>query len=49
MLPDIAIPQGRGNWVRVSPDLSEGTLLGYGRHDVANAVADVIAQFGGAA
>ena len=49
MLPDIAIPQGRGNWVRVSPDLSEGTLLGYGRHDVANAVADVVAQFGGAA
>lgn len=49
MLPDIAIPQGRGNWVRVSPDLSEVALLGYGRHDVANAVADVVAQFGGGA
>jgi dihydroflavonol-4-reductase len=46
LLPDIAIPQGRGNWVRVSPDPDEVALLGYRRHDVANAVADVVAQFG---
>lgn len=49
MLPDIAIPQGRGSWVRVNPDPLEAALLGYERHDVANAVADVVAQFGGAA
>lgn len=49
MLPDVAIPQGRGNWVRVDPDPTEMALLGYGRHDVANAVADVVAQFGGEA
>jgi dihydroflavonol-4-reductase len=45
LLPDIAIPQGRGNWVRVKPDPSEAALLGYRRNDVANAVADVVAQF----
>ena len=45
LLPDIAIPQGRGNWVRVNPDPAEVALLGYRRHDVANAVADVAAQF----
>lgn len=49
MLPNIAIPQGRGNWVRVDPDASEVALLGYCRNDVANAVSDVVAQFGGSA
>ena len=45
LLPDIAIPQGRGHWVRVDPDPAEVALLGYARHDVANAVAEVVAQF----
>lgn len=45
LLPDVAIPQGRGNWVRVNPDPAEVALLGYRRSDVANAVADVVAQF----
>lgn len=45
LLPDVAIPQGRGNWVRVNPDPEEVELLGYRRGDVANAVADVAAQF----
>ena len=47
LLPDIAIPQGRGNWVRVDPPADEVALLGYRRNDVAQAVADVAAQFGG--
>ena len=46
MLPDIAIPQGRGNWVRVDPDPAEVERLGYRRGDVKNAVADLVAQFG---
>ena len=46
LLPDIAIPQGRGNWVRVDPDPTEVARLGYRRGDVANAVADLVAQFG---
>lgn len=46
LLPDVAIPQGRGNWVRVDPDPAEVALLGYRRNDVAHAVADVVAQFG---
>lgn len=45
LLPDIAIPQGRGNWVRVDPDPADAALLGYRRNDVANAVAEVVAQF----
>ena len=45
MLPDIAIPQGRGNWVRVNPDPVENKLLGYRRADVANAVQDIVVQF----
>ena len=45
LLPDVAIPQGRGNWVRVNPDPAEGALLGYSRNDVANGVAEVVAQF----
>ena len=47
LLPDIAIPQGRGNWVRVAPDPAEVVLLGYRRGDVASAVADLVRQFGG--
>ena len=46
LLPDIAIPQGRGNWVRVSPDPADVALLGYRRNDVRQAVADLTAQFG---
>ena len=46
MLPDIAIPQGRGNWVRVDPDPAEVERLGYRRGDVKQAVADLVAQFG---
>ncbi|HMT43016.1 MAG TPA: NAD(P)-dependent oxidoreductase [Chakrabartia sp.] len=45
LLPDIAIPQGRGNWVRVNPDPAEAALLGYRRTDVAHAVREVVAQF----
>ena len=48
LLPDVAIPQGRGNWVRVNPDPAEVALLGYRRNDVAAAVAEVVAEFGGA-
>jgi nucleoside-diphosphate-sugar epimerase len=48
LLPDIAIPQGRGNWIRYEPDPTETELLGYVRGDVANAVAEVVAQYGGA-
>lgn len=47
LLPDVAIPQGRGKWVRVAPDPREVSLLGYCRNDVAAAVADVVRQFGG--
>ena len=46
LLPDIAIPQGRGNWVRVNPDPAEVAQLGYRRDDVAAAVADLVQQFG---
>ena len=46
LLPDIAIPQGRGNWVRVAPDPAEVAQLGYRRGDVAAAIADLVAQFG---
>jgi len=46
LLPDIAIPQGRGNWVRVAPDPADVALLGYRRGDVAQAVRDLAAQFG---
>jgi dihydroflavonol-4-reductase len=45
LLPDVAIPQGRGNWVSFEPDPDEVELLGYRRRDVKNAVAEVVAQF----
>lgn len=46
LLPDIAIPQGRGNWVRVNPDDAQVALLGYRRNDIRHAVQEIIAQFG---
>ena len=46
LLPDVAIPQGRGNWVRVDPDPAELKLLGYRRNDVATAVRSIVEQFG---
>jgi len=47
LLPDVAIPQGRGNWIRYEPDAAETALLGYRRNDIANAVREIAAQFGG--
>jgi len=46
LLPDVAIPQGRGNFISYEPDARETALLGYRRHDIANAVRDIVAQFG---
>lgn len=46
LLPDIAIPQGRGNTIAYEPDAAETALLGYRRHDVSAAVAEIAAQFG---
>lgn len=46
LLPDVAIPQGRGNFIRYEPDAAETALLGYARHDVAAAVRDIVSQFG---
>jgi nucleoside-diphosphate-sugar epimerase len=46
LLPDVAIPQGRGNWIRYEPDAAETALLGYRRNDVAAAVKEIVAQFG---
>ncbi|NWK96112.1 nucleoside-diphosphate sugar epimerase [Sphingobium lactosutens] len=46
LLPDVAIPQGRGNWIRYEPDASEVALLGYRRNDIRAAVAEIAAQFG---
>ncbi|HUD93572.1 NAD-dependent epimerase/dehydratase family protein [Sphingobium sp.] len=47
LLPDVAIPQGRGNWIRYEPDAGETALLGYRRRDIAAAVAEIAGQFGG--
>ncbi len=46
LLPDVAIPQGRGNTIAYEPDAAETALLGYRRRDVAAAVAEIAAQFG---
>ena len=46
LLPDIAIPQGRGNWVRYDADEAERKILGYETNDVTDAVKDVVAQYG---
>lgn len=45
LLPDVAIPQGRGNWIRYEPDAAETALLGYRRNDIKPAVAEIVAQF----
>jgi nucleoside-diphosphate-sugar epimerase len=45
MLPDVAIYTGRGNVVSYEPDPADMALLGYRRHDVQNAVNDVVAQY----
>ncbi len=47
LLPDIAIPQGRGNWVRYDADETERAALRYRKDDVLNAVRDAAEQFGG--
>ena len=47
LLPDMAIPQGRGSWVRYDTDEADRNRLGYRKDDVANAVGDVVGQFGG--
>lgn len=46
LLPDVAIPQGRGNWIRYEPDPAETAILGYRRNDIKAAVAEIVAQFG---
>ncbi len=46
LLPDIAIPQGRGNYISYECPADETALLGYRRKDVANAVREIVAQFG---
>ncbi|WP_395337278.1 NAD-dependent epimerase/dehydratase family protein [Novosphingobium sp. BL-8H] len=46
LLPDVAIPQGRGNWIRYEPDAAETALLGYRRKDIAAAVREIAGQFG---
>jgi hypothetical protein len=46
LLPDVAIPQGRSNFIRYDPDAAETALLGYRRNDVKAAVAEIVAQFG---
>lgn len=46
LLPDVAIPQGRGKSICYEPDAAETALLGYRRNDVKAAVAQIVAQFG---
>lgn len=46
LLPDVAIPQGRGNWIHYEPDPAEVALLGYRRQDIKAAVQEIVAQFG---
>jgi len=45
MLPDVAIPQGRGNYIRYEPDAEEVALLGYDRNDIARAVREVVTEY----
>ncbi|CCA90300.1 NAD(P)-dependent oxidoreductase [Novosphingobium sp. PP1Y] len=45
LLPDVAIPQGRGNTIAYEPNEDEAALLGYTRNDIANAVREIVAQF----
>lgn len=46
LLPDAAIPQGRGNFIDYEPDPEETALLGYRQQDVRSAVNDIALQFG---
>ncbi|BBF71940.1 NAD-dependent epimerase/dehydratase family protein [Sphingomonas bisphenolicum] len=46
LLPDVAIPQGRGNWIDYAPNAVEVALLGYRRNDIAAAVREIADQFG---
>jgi dihydroflavonol-4-reductase len=41
LLPDVAIPQGRGNFISYEPDPAETALLGYRRGDVGAAVREI--------
>ena len=45
LLPDVAIPQGRSNFIHYEPDAGESSLMGYARDDVLNAVREIVAQF----
>lgn len=45
LIPDAAIPQGRGNWIRYEPDAQEMALLGYSRGGVPAAVAAIFEQY----
>jgi nucleoside-diphosphate-sugar epimerase len=46
LLPDAFIVPGRGKVLAYEPDPAETALLGYRRHDVSRAVAEVIAAVG---
>lgn len=46
LLPDVAIPQGRSNYISYEPDAEDAATLGYARTDIFNAVRDIVAQFG---
>lgn len=46
MLPDATMYFGRGNTLYYEPDAAETALLGYQRHDVGRALAEVVAQYG---
>lgn len=45
MLPDSAMPFGRGNTLYYEPDAQEAALLGYRRGDIRPAIAEIVAQF----
>ena len=45
LLPDATIYFGRGNTLHYEPDAAEASLLGYQRHDVGRALAEVAAQY----
>ncbi|SFR91122.1 NAD-dependent epimerase/dehydratase family protein [Sphingomonas jatrophae] len=45
MLPDSAMPFGRGNKLYYEPDAEETKLLGYRRGDIRPAIAEIVAQF----
>ncbi len=45
MLPDSAMPFGRGNTLYYEPDAEEQALLGYRRNDIRPAIAEIVAQF----